>query len=160
MVDHLSNNTHPTIQRTTPASHNQNTCVLDTIKYPLETLLTLFIQKMKSSPLINAVAGLIGFAGLINAQTMDNPACEHSDTKTVVSLDTWYDTVDVPGFCSWLRGGREAKSNCAATNTPICEVTNGRFEWSFETAGPCTADDIHEIWTAAGGNELINYIYC
>ena len=115
---------------------------------------------MKSSPLLNVVAGLVGFAGLVNGQGFMNAECQHTDSSTVVSVAEWFDTVDVPAFCGLLRKFREERPACAATNTPICEVANGRFEWSFETAGGCTNDDVHEIWTAADGNYLVDYIYC
>ena len=127
---------------------------------------------MKSQLLANGLAGLIGFTsiGAVTAQNpyFGNPSCEHGDTTAAVILTPYYDFVDIPAFCSQLRTNREAKPGCASTEEIICEgrvnkerPKDGVFEWRFEFAsGGCSAEDIEEIWTAAGGNELINFISC
>ena len=80
-------------------------------------------------------------------------------------LPPWGTNTDYDGFCNSLEELVQARDGCSGYSTWTCEEyipgTVSYLRWQFDAnVESCPKEAIHEIWTAAGGNESIGFLNC
>jgi hypothetical protein len=105
--------------------------------------------------LFTAMAGLVSFATAENICSIGNTGGA-SDPHRTFWVDAAVPSGDITRVCSDLIQFRKDKGTCNKFETypGTCSENDGSLRWSFatDTKEDCTAEDIHEIWTAATNN--------